>query len=243
MADQPQGNGAPQAPQGTGAPAALDEEKVAQIAAQVVNSAFSTRGKKLREDISADVTKSLEGVSKKFEEMFAAAASSGKGKGKGKDGDEPSDDPKLNSLQRELKELRAENEAAKKERDAEKSARAAMALRQRLAEELGVHGITEPARVKGATALLLSANQVRYDDDGQIVFAESENSLLDLPTGIKAWAKTDDAKIYMPPSGARGSGDRGGAGGKPPPSPQGEPSATDIGLALVKEFGGISVGG
>ena len=243
MSDQAPGNGSPNSPSGTGAPAALTEEAVAKIASDTMNSVFEGRSKKLKRELLEEFGKGLEPISKQIADL-AAAASQPVGKKK-KEG-EPSEDgnsPEMRGLQRQLQEQKATTDAVLQKLAAAEAKEKSTTLRARLSEELGKHGITETPRVKAATAVLLSENRVRYDEDGQIVFAESEDSVLDLATGIKAWVKLDDNKIFLPPTGARGSGDRPGQGPKSGTQPGAEPSATEIGLAFAREFGGIPVSG
>jgi hypothetical protein len=218
----------------------LDEEAVARIAAQVVNGAWTARGKKLREEITADFNKGLEGITKQLADMNAGNGE-GKGrKGRTEGGDEL--DPKMKGLERQLAEQKAEHDRLMSELAAEKQQRKDGALRQTLAEELAKSGITDPTRQRIATAHLLSQGLVVHGEDGSPLYAESADSHLDLATGIKAWSKSEEAKIFLPPTGARGSGDRPVQGGPKSQANGSEPTATDLGLALVREFGGIPVG-
>jgi hypothetical protein len=47
---------------------------------------------------------------------------------------------------------------------------------------------------------------------------------------LKDWLKTEDAKLFLPPRGASGSGDRPGAG--PPRSPAVAPTRNDVAEGL-----------
>lgn len=248
MSDPTQGNADPKTAQGGGAPAAFTPEQleqISQVAAQVVNSGFTARSKKLKEDIVAEFGKSLEPLTRRLEDMAnaAPAAKSAKG-GKGKDDpDDGAPDPKTASMQRQLDEMKnLLEDRERKIADADARQRA-QSLRQSLTRTLSENGFTDPLRNEDAVDLLLARGQVKHDDDGNAVFVENEHSVLDLPTGIKAWAKSDRAKNFLPPTGARGSGDRpvqGGAGNKQGQGPQ-EVTATTLGLALLNELGGTPV--
>jgi hypothetical protein len=242
MSDQAPGNGSPNPPTGTSAPTALDEEAVSRIASQTLNSVFTGRSKKLQADIVAELDKKLEPFTKKLEDFMAASTSGGKPAKKGKDGEPDDATPEYKGLQRQLQEQKMEHEKLLSKLKESEDRAQATALRQSLAEELSKHGISDALRVKGAIAMLFSDGKVRRDEDGRAVFAESEDSLIDLATGIKAWAKTDDAKIFLPPAGTRGSG--GGPGQSPPKADQkpGEASAYDIGMAIASQFGGTPIG-
>jgi hypothetical protein len=56
-------------------------------------------------------------------------------------------------------------------------------------------------------AILLDADKaVGYEED-EIVF-RTEEGATDLASGLKAWAKTEDAKFFLPAKGASGSGSK-----------------------------------
>jgi len=218
--------------QGSGAPEALTEEKVAQMVAQIVNQAFSARSKTLKKELSDDMGKNFEGLQKRLDEMSLTKADSRRRK-PGEEGDDPEKStPEFRGMQRQLQDMKSSLE----ERDRK--------LAEAVSEELGRNGVTDPRSVKGAMAILVSDEQrIRYDDDGSLVFVENQDSVLDLSTGIKAWMKSEDAKLYLPPSGAMGSGGRPVARQVAPANAQ--PSDADdsmnIGLALVQQFGGTGV--
>jgi DNA helicase IV len=246
MSDQTQGND-PSKSQGTDAPKAFTAEQldqVSQVAAQVVNSGFTARTKKLREEIIAEFTKGLEPLSKRLEELAANPASKpSKTPSTKREEDDPVAEPKIAGLQRQMADLQKQlDERDRKIAESEAKQRA-MSLRQSLMRTLGDNGFSDQVRAEDAVDLLLARGQVKHDDDGNAVFIENENSVLDLANGIKAWAKTDRAKNFLPPTGARGSGDRPGQGANPrsTQTPT-EASATDLGLALVREFGGVPIG-
>jgi hypothetical protein len=238
MSDQPQGTG-PSTPQGTGAPAALDEDRIAQIAAQVVNAAFSARGKKLKEDITVELGGRFDSLTKKLEEMTAAP----QGKRK-KDGETDTADPVQNGMARQLAEMKAQlDESAKKLADADARQKKS-ALKQRAVEELGKAGLTDPVRASLALRAAIEAKLGHDEETGEPVYYENEHSVVDLATGIRAWMKTDEAKIFLPPTGARGSGDRPGQGG--PRSTNGAPQEAtdlDIGMGLISLANGMPVVG
>jgi hypothetical protein len=247
MADQASGNGSPNQPTGTGAPAALDEERVAQIASQVMNNVFKARGQKIKDDIAADLQKGFGEMKKLFDDFAASNTSSSKGgKKAGKDaaGDPDEGSPEFQGMKRQMAEMRAQIEERDRKLQAAEDAQKRASLRSKLGEELGKVGIVDPARVKAASALLITEEgRVRLDEDGNAVFAESADSVLDLATGIKAWAKSEDAKIFIPATGARGSGDAARASKAQQASGPQEMSLADLGLGLAQAFGGTPIGG
>ena len=67
---------------------------------------------------------------------------------------------------------------------------------------------------------------VMLDESGNVSFRGSDGDPIDVETGIKGWVATEEAKIYLPPRGTTGSGDRtihGGTGpGNAPKDPRSE---------------------
>ena len=54
----------------------------------------------------------------------------------------------------------------------------------------------------------LDKGRVKYDDIGDLVWVDDDGDEVSLKAGVAEWAKTDDAKLYLPPRGASGSGDQ-----------------------------------
>lgn len=246
MSDQSQGS-PPQGPQG-GASAFTEEQTnlIAQIAGQTMNGVWTARAKKLREELSTDYKSGFEGIAKQLAEMSAAQQAGAKpGKrdkdGKYANGAEEESDPKLNGMARQLAEMKAQLDARDKELAGEKAKQKLAALRQSARDELAKVGV-DGLRAKHVLASLEADGKLAHDEDGNPVYNESANSVVDLATGIRAWAKTEDAKIFLPPSGARGSGDRPGQQSAPKGAPK-EVTDADIGMLLVREFGGLPVSG
>ena len=239
MSDQPQGTG-PSTPQGTGAPSALDEDRISQIAAQVVNAAFSARSKKLKEELGAEFKTGFDSITKRLEEMQSAPSSKRK-----KDGTfgEDATDPVTNGLQRQMQDLKAQLEDRdRKIADADARARK-QSLRERAVQELSKAGLSDPVRASLAMRAAIESKLGHDDDTGEPVYHENEHSVVDLATGIRAWMKTEEAKIFLPPTGARGSGDRPGQGGpKTQPGTSQGASDADIGQALIAFANGMPVG-
>jgi hypothetical protein len=244
MADQATGGGSSQQPSAaTFSEAQL--EQISEVAGRVANGQFNSRIKRLQEEMSANFSKVLEPISKQLSDLAATQQpppGDGKGKGKGKDGDPAEGSPEFRGMQKQLADQKAAHDKLLSELAAEKAKAADASMRSALRDKLAAHGI-EGVRAKHAIASLVdSEKRVRRDDDGQAVFIDTDGQPIDIDTGLKAWAKTEDAKIFLPPTGARGSG--GGSGGPPPKQGNGagEVTATDLGLAFVRDFGGIPIG-
>ena len=88
-------------------------------------------------------------------------------------------------------------------------------------------------RARHALGVLVDAERrVRWADDGEsLLFRTETHDELELGAGLREWLKTEDAKLYLPPRGAAGSGDRPGA--QPPPrAPAGPPDRAAVAEGL-----------
>jgi hypothetical protein len=135
---------------------------------------------------------------------------------------QPAPSPELRKLQEQITLLTRQADEARAERDAERARGRDSLLRQCVTDALSGVGI-EGVRARHALGLLVDAEKrVRWSDDGDsILFRTDAHDDLDLPSGVREWLKTEDAKLYLPPRGAAGSGDRPGAQPPPPRAPAG----------------------
>ena len=229
-----QGNGAPN-PQGEGdSPKFVTEDQLNRA----ISARFGAFEKSFGSKLEKTLGESLAGLSTKFEEALASVKTDGAPKNEQKQqSSSVLDAPEYKGMQRELAELKKQTAEAKAERDAERGKVRDSSLRQRLGEELAKHGV-DAARAKHAIGYLVDADKrVRWSEDGeQLVFRDADGEV-DLATGLKGWVKTDDGKLYIPPRGAQGSGDRPGG------SVNGQRQQTlqrgDIGRAILSEFAGL----
>ncbi len=222
MADETQGNPAPNAGQGTDPP---EGSKAASTGAAVwteesikalVNSAIGGRIKDERKHQEKFLGEFSTGLFSKLDETLAArfeafkpAAPATEPAKKGDKVDAPpplEETPQFKALNKQLAEL------TKKSADAEARAHAALIkeldsdLRAKAMDQLQKSGFDAP-RAKIAIALLVdSTKTIGRDEDGKIVFRH-ENGDLDLGAGIKEWLKSDEGKALTPKRGAAGSGD------------------------------------
>jgi len=94
--------------------------------------------------------------------------------------------------------------------DREKAREAVLAeqnLHNTLREQLTQHGVN-PKHVDHAIAFLNQKKLVRTDEDGSYKMKVNQVDY-DLNDAVKAWAKTDEAKLYLAPRGTQGSGQKG----------------------------------
>lgn len=227
--DQPQGTPS-QTEQGKGddAPKYVTEEQL--------NRAISARlgdfQKKIEKSISESFATTLGAKLDEFKASIVAPTGSGDPKDPPKGGD-VENSPLVKGLQKQLAAQEASVAAMKAERDAEKARARDQVLRTKLAEDLTKGGL-DPRYVKNAVGHLVDVEKrVRFVDDESedVVFKDSTGDV-DLGTGLKSWVKSDDAKIYLPPRGTQGAGDRS-AGRAPPPGQQPSTAGrTLLGMAL-----------
>ncbi len=184
------------------------------VTEEQLNRAISARladyGKKVEKSIEAAVG----GIGAKLDELKSSLPSLGGGGTDSKDpprGGDIENHPLVKGLQKQIADQKAATEQLKAERDAEKAAARDGKLRQKLTDALTKGGV-DPRYVRKAVGDLVDVEKrVRFSDDegDDLVFRDATGDL-DLETGLKGWFKSDDAKIYLPPRGTQGSGDRAG---------------------------------
>lgn len=151
------------------------------------------------------------------------------------EGDDPKgegDDERYEKLQRkfEKKLEEAQSRVAKieQEREEERQKNRDMQLRQSLRDELASAGI-EGAAQKAVMALLVDGEKrVSMTDDGDIQFTDTDGLSTSLREGVGEWLKSDDAKLFLPARGGRGSGER--------PNQGTPPKNAEEGMAALDEF-------
>ena len=130
----------------------------------------------------------------------------------GKPGKKPKDgdDRELATLRREFEELKKTAATANQVAQAEREKNRNNAMKASVAEVLEPGGITG-MRFKAAYALL--RDRLRYADDASddINFVE-ESGEVDYRAGLGSWLKTEEAKMFIPPTGGTGVN---GAGTRP----------------------------
>lgn len=223
-------------PQGTPSQTEQGEAAPKYVTEEQLNRAITSRldgfGKKIEKTLSESFATTL---GTKLDEFKASLGTPASGGGDGtppKGGDV--DSPLVKGLQKQLDEQKASVLQMKAERDAEKARSRDQALRSKLSEDLTKGGL-DPRYVKAAVGNLVDVEKrVRFaaDEGDEIVFKDSSGEV-DLATGLKDWVKSDDAKIYLPPRGTQGAGDR--SGGRTPQQGKAVPSvgATLLGMAQV----------
>lgn len=216
---------------GDGGAGSLDEAKVNELISKAIGARFKAFETKIAKTFEA----ASEQILTRVNEALSTIPKPPEG------GAPPPDDkanPVVAGLQKQLDAMKAKVEASDAKAEAAEAKQRDAALRARLAEQLALHDI-EGTRAQHAIGYLVdAAKRVRYDGD-DLVFMD-ENDAVDLKTGLAEWAKGDEAKLYLPPRGANGSGTPPAAGRKRADAngQQAVPSKAEIGTALMSVLTG-----
>lgn len=216
-----------QTEQGGDAPKTVTEEQLNRAITARLND-FS---KKIEKTLG-EITSSLTGTfTKQFEELSTRIAPPVHEDKGGKAA--PEDSPMMKGLLKTIEELKASNAKTAAEAQREREQARSATLRTKAQEALLASGV-DSARARHALALLVdSEKRIKWDGDSdELTFRDTDNTEVDLKTGIASWMKSDDGKHYLPASGASGSGARPGGSGRTPPS-KGPPTKADIGAAIL----------
>lgn len=209
---------------GSGGAGGLTEAKVNELISKAIGSRFKAFEQKIAKTFEAatdqilgKVTETLDARSKSHEPPD------------GKSGDK---DPIIAGMQKQIDTMKKQLEDSKAESAAIKERERATALRSRVSELLAKHEI-EGVRAQHAAGYLIDAAKlIRYEDD-EPVFMDRDGAV-DLETGLAEWAKGEEAKLYLPPRGASGSGTPPVVGRrKQADNGAAPPSKAEIGQALM----------
>jgi len=182
---------------------------IRQIVSTIVNSAIATRDKMAdkkreqdRETLKTDFAKLLE------EKLGAPGPNGEPPDGKPRKGGKD-DDREVTTLKRLVEDLKKGIEESNQAAARERSKNRETDMRNAVAEALEPMGITG-IRFKAAYALLQQSGRIKYaaDDSDDINFVDETGAELDYRAGLPNWGKTDEAKIFLPPTGTQGSGSK-----------------------------------
>jgi uncharacterized protein (DUF2267 family) len=158
-------------------------------------------------------------------------------------------DVELDSLRKQFTEMQQQltesREAAARAEEKNRSA----ALQTLVTERLAAMGQITGTGAKLALLALTAAGRVGYgegDESDRPVFRGDDGVTVDLDTGMKQWLKSDEAKFFQAPSGARGSGSRPSFTPPNGSGPVSREQATGnamgyLAKALQNEFRGVDV--
>ncbi len=213
-----QGQGVPETPEGQGAPKASEANDTPKyITEEQLSRAITARFKAHEKTLESKFSELTTGLVSKFEEVTTKVAEGSKAKEAAKAESakkaetQPTfeESPAYTAMRKQLEELTKKQEQAVRERDAEKARSRDMGLRQKVSEALSAAGV-DAARARLALGYLVDAAKiVRYaeDEPEAVVFRASDGDQ-DLSAGVRAWLKSEEGKVFLPPRGTQGSGDR-----------------------------------
>jgi len=180
----------------------------------IVNSAISARDKmsdkKRAEDRDAVKTEFAKLLDEKFASFKPAGDDDKDGKGKGRRSKE--EDAELTTLRKRLDEVQQQNEQAIQRAARERAKNVDNTVRNAIFESLAEHGLDQPRAKAAYASLHLDGRfESQVDDETDavtVLFRDDDGAQVPVKDGIRRWVKTDAAKIYLPPTGAKGSGSR-----------------------------------
>lgn len=191
---------------------AEDKSEITDLINNSINGTVSNLKKLAALDRKKDADELKTSFGALLEEKLAALAPPDPGDNKpGRKGKE-GEDRELATLRRQLDELSKTTAESQRVAAAEREKNRNNALRASVAEVLEPLGITG-MRFKAAYALLQQTGRIRYADDASddINFVE-ETGEVDYRAGLGSWSKSEEAKMFIPPTGGTGVN---GAGTRP----------------------------
>lgn len=197
--------------------AADDAKEFETRVSKIVNSALTAHNKRQPEGVTAEaLTKMLDERDAKREELAEEKRKAKEAGGSGAGG--ANNAPEIAKLQKELEAIKKEAAAARAESFEQKQKQQVSEDKTLLMKTLEGAGVTVAGRARAAMNHLLSEGLVKRTDEG-LVGIDKSGDEQELAETITEFLKTDDGKIFLPPSDARGSGsdkNRGGGTGKAP---------------------------
>jgi len=183
-----------------------------------INKALTSRFKTFEEK----QTKTLEGLFTRHSESFGATLDAKLEAIKPAapvqvDKQDPTQSPEYRAQQKQIDDLHKTVKQAQTEKAAERQKARTITLRQNVKAALEAAGVTHP---HAAGILIDSLKLVDFADESSdnVIFRKKGTDETDLlETGLSEWLKSAEGKLYVPASGASGSGERpAGSGGIPP---------------------------
>lgn len=185
-----------------------------------IGAAMSGLSKRLKGELGGLIKDALGGSKKKA----AAEADDDEGDDEDDDTEKDPKEGKLTATDRRLKKLEQENKKLRDAYTSEKKARDEEATKAKKATERGelrkalaAGGVMEQY-LDDVVEARYAQGIIRTDEEGAIVWKKSKDEEIPLSEGVAEWLKSDQGKAYLPPKGARGSGNLPGgrvaAGGK-----------------------------
>jgi hypothetical protein len=177
--------------------------------AKTVNAALSSHMKRAKLGLAAeDVEKILEDRDKKKADL-AEEERKKKAAGQGAD-----NAPEIATLKKQIDELTKKATAAEAKSAEQERKQKEADDKATISKTLEAAGVPAGQRARVALNHLLSEGLVKRTDEGLVWTGKDGDG--DLAEGITEFLKTEEGKLFLPPSGAAGGGERrrdGGGGG------------------------------
>lgn len=231
------GSGAGKPGGGDATKTGIDEARANELITKALNARFADFEKKQTKATEAANAKLLETIGATLEEKLAALKpqtdDSDKG-GKKPAATDVTQSPEFRAMKKQLDDQQKLLDQARQDKEKEQAKARQEALNRKVEAELSALGISDS---ESARILLQGKDLVGYeeDDSDSIVFRD-ESGALPLKKGLETWAKSAVGMRFMPPQGAKGSGDRHG-GGKKPAANGSQPTTEELGTAMARELG------
>lgn len=215
------------APGGTGAddqqnrsgggdqPVAITEATVQELINKAIGARFRTFEEKQAKAAETQSAKLLETFGQTLEQKLEAFKPAPPQQ---HDAD-PKQSPEYRAQQKQIDDLKKSITQAQNEKQQERQKARAVMLRQNVETALKGMKVDHP---HAAAYLIDSAKLVDFADENSenVIFRKKGSEETDLlETGLSEWLKSAEGKLYVPATGASGSGERPGGGGGLPSRP------------------------
>ncbi len=224
----------------------LNLDTVKSLVAETANAAMASHSTRLKKSLQKDLEESVgKLLSPLMEQIAALSGGAGKTKAEGAGGGDPAEQlaakyqDTINRLEQRAKELDAQVQSERTEREKERSERLRGEENSALASALREAGVPE-GKLRAAIALHKEDGLVGRNDEGKVVYKIQKTGYVDeveLADGVKAWMSSKEGQEFAPARGVGGSGSGPGTGKKLPPN--GKPDKKAAARQLFHQaFGG-----
>jgi hypothetical protein len=193
------------------------EQRITDLLGTTVNNMISARlgtfEKKLSDKLGESVGKLLDDKLKDFKPpQHEPPPNDPGGDGKGKNRQE---NIELATLKKRTEDQAKQIEELTKRANGERTKNRSSALRTATYRALAENGIDGELFKEAAFASLKQNDYVRFRDEesDDLIFVDAMGVETELGVGMKEWVKSPQAKLFIPPTGSKGSG------GRPPAAP------------------------
>lgn len=229
-------------PEGTppGGNAPSDDELFSRLESRfhgLINSALASREKGFEKKRTEDRQALEASFAKLLDEKLTTAKPEPEPEPKGGRGKEK-ESPETATLRKQLEELKNRADEADRRNQVLREASRTTAIRDQVARILNASGISGNY-FEAAYATLIHSGKIRpsEDIDSDEAFFVDPSGEMGLEVGLGSWLKSEQAKIFLPATGARGSGSRPTGGLPNGQKPTAEQVRGNLAARLEQELG------